>query len=60
MPALMQEGDEVRHIFLRSHYIVERLTAKKAEVRHIQAGGTLSDSTVMVLRRNLVVVKQEK
>lgn len=48
----MKIGDIVRHKFLRTEYIVERLTPKKAEVRAILNGG-LSSNTVTVLQRNL-------
>jgi len=55
----MKEGDVVRHRFSQTNYLVERLTPKKAEVRQYLADGTLSSGTVMVLRRNLVVVRKK-
>jgi len=54
----MEKGDVVRHTFLRTRYVVERLTPKKAEVRAIFRDGRLSDSTTMVLRRNLELVEK--
>jgi len=54
----MEKGDIVKHIFSRTRYIIERLTPKKAEVRAIFRDGRLSDSTTMVLRRNLELVEK--
>ena len=53
----MEKGDVVRHTFLRTKYIVERVTPKKAEVRAIQTDG-LSANTNMVLRRNLELLTE--